>query len=106
MSERHSKHNKPHKSKREKSAAPKAEYPVEVLVFDPIQKEKVVASYAGESRWWFSTRMFKVYHPSFVGGSRWVLKLGRILGQFDPTKEFPSAAQLEVERRVIARLMK
>jgi hypothetical protein len=105
VSERTTKHAKPHRKPHKDVKTVAKEYPVEVLVYDPIQKEKVVASYSGESRWWFSTRMFKVYHPAFAGGSRWVLKLGRILGQYDPTKEFPTAHGLEVEARVVKRLM-
>jgi hypothetical protein len=108
VSERTTKHAKPHKKhvkKGEPKFASKSEYPVEMLVFDPIQKEKLVVSYAGESKWWFSTRMFKVYHPTFEGGARWILKLGRILGQFDPNREYPTARDLEVEKRVIKKLM-
>jgi hypothetical protein len=108
VSERTTKHAKPHKkhSKKDgKTFAPKGEGPVEVLVYDPLLKEKLVASYAGESKWWFSTRMFKVYHPCFEGGNRWVMKLGRVLGPFDPTREYPTARDLEIEKRVIAKLM-
>ena len=106
MSERITKHAKPHRKPKKDVKPTTKEFPVEVIVFDPLQKEKVVASYAGESKWWYSTRMFKVYHPCFTGGSRWVLKLGRVLGPFDPTKEFPTQAMLDTEKRVIARLMK
>ncbi len=78
--------------------------PVEVLVYDCIRHARVVAEYRNESKWWFGTRMFKVFHPGFTetpDHSRWVIKLGRILGAFNP-QYIPS---LKVERAVIRQLM-
>lgn len=62
--------------------------PVEVIVFDVLQKERVIAEYYGETMQWYSTKYHKVYHPAFVNekepGVRYVTGIIRVLGQFDP----------------------
>lgn len=88
-----------------KSEEQKVQYPVEVLLYDCITKQRVVGSYAGESKWWYGTRLYKVYHPSFDGGFRWVMKLGRILGYYNPAEEYPSQESLKDEQIVIDMLM-
>lgn len=54
--------------------------PQEVLVFDVLQKQKLVAEYRGESKQWYSQRLYKVYHPAFEGGFRLVPFIIRYLG--------------------------
>lgn len=88
------------KKKSEKSPAP-----VEVIIHDCITKQRVIAEYRGEAKWWFGTRMYKVYHPLFDGGFRWVLKLGRVLGEFDPEIECPSKRDIAAEKAMIKQLM-
>lgn len=77
-------------------------FPSEVIVYDSVQHERCIAEYRGESKWWFGTRLFKVYHPNFVEpltevqilsgemGYRWVTKLGKVLGSFDPNEPVPT----------------
>lgn len=77
--------------------------PAEALVYDPVLHERLVVEYRNESRWWFGVRMFKVYHPSFAetpDNSRWVLKLGRILGPFNP-ENIPSTKDEEAMIRFL-----
>ena len=73
-------------------------FPVEVVVFDCVKHEKCIAEYRNESKWWYGTRLHKVYHPNFVEpvtpnqpvAYRWVLKIGKILGGFDPNEPLPT----------------
>ena len=65
--------------------------PVEVLVHNITKGFPVVAEYRHEAKWWYGTRLYKVYHPTFtetqtegVEGYRWVMSLGKVLGNFDP----------------------
>jgi hypothetical protein len=80
-------------------------YPVEVLLYDCITKQRVIASYAGESKWWYGTRMYKVYHPSFNAGTRWVMKLGRVLGYYNPMDDYPTQKQARDEKAMLKMLM-
>lgn len=89
-----------------KVVEPKSDSPVEVLLTDCITKQKIVAEYRGENKWWFGTRIYKVYHPSFAEGYRWVLKLGRILGAFDPSAEYPTQKDIAAEAKTIRWLMR
>lgn len=73
-------------------------FPVEVIVYDSVMHEKCIAEYRNESKWWFGTRLFKVYHPNFIEpvtatqpvAYRWVTKLGKVLGSFDPNEPLPT----------------
>lgn len=80
----------------------------EVLVYDVVNHERVVAEHRGESKWWFGTRLYKVYHPGFKeleDGGRWVTKLGKTLGNFDPAKEYPTPQMVRAEQNTVARMM-
>ena len=80
--------------------APKLDpsYPVEVIVYDCVKHERCVAEYRNESKWWFGTRLHKVYHPNFTEpvnanqpvAYRWVMKIGKVLGAFDPSEPLPT----------------
>jgi hypothetical protein len=89
-----------------KKSEMKSDSPVEVLLTDCITKQKIVAEYRGENKWWYGTRIYKVYHPAFEGGSRWVLKLGRILGAFDPNAVCPTPREVHAEAKTIRWLMR
>lgn len=79
----------------------KAPEPIEVIVQDVVMHEKVIAEYRHEWKWWYGTKLFKVYHPTFketlepekaLADSkympyRWVMKLGKVLGSFNPGQE-------------------
>jgi hypothetical protein len=54
--------------------------PQEVLVFDVLLKQKLIAEYRGESKQWYSQRLYKVYHPAFEGGFRLLPFIIRYLG--------------------------
>lgn len=102
MSEK--KQRQPKKGHKKSQAKQEPSFPVEVVVYDSVMHEKCIAEYRGENKWWFGTRMYKVYHPNFVEplteaekldgamGYRWVLKLGKVLGWFDPTEPVPTQA--------------
>ena len=109
-----SNHKSPHKPKSHKKSQParvparQEGQPVEVLVYDVVKHERVVAEHRGESKWWFGTRLYKVYHPGFKeleGGARWVTKMGKVLGIFDPAKEYPTPQMERIEDNAIRRLM-
>lgn len=92
--------------KKQPAKAQAAQLPVEVFVFDCLSKQKVVAEHRHESKWWFGTRLYKVYHPIFKeteDNSRWVMKLGRVLG---PIYEDLALPDLAAEREVIKQLMR
>lgn len=79
--------------------------PVEVLYDDPITKQKVVAVYKHESKWWFGTRLYKLYHPLFkdqVGedGYRWVMHISRTLGPAAEDDAVVALAQETEEKEV------
>jgi hypothetical protein len=57
--------------------------PQEVLVYDVLLKQKVVAVYRGENQQWYSQRLYKVYHPAFEGGHRLLPNIIRFLGPAD-----------------------
>lgn len=100
-----SEHKKP-RTKKPVSTKEENEFPAEVIVYDCIMHERCVVEYRNESKWWYGTRLYKVYHPNFKEalseqqrlagetGHRWVTKLGKTLGGFDPTESVP--AQEEV----------
>jgi hypothetical protein len=52
----------------------------EVLVYDVLTKQKVVAEFRGETKQWYSSKLHKVYHPVFEGGFRLVPHIIRFLG--------------------------
>lgn len=85
---------------------PEVKYPVEVLLYDCLTKQRIIAEYRGESKWWYGTRIYKVYHPSFEGGIRWTMKLGRVLGYYDPEAPCPTFKQQKDEARTIRFLMR
>jgi len=72
-------------------------FPVEVVVYDSVMHERCVVEYRNESKWWFGTRLYKVYHPNFTQTQeatgecyRWVTKLGKVLGPYDPDMPVPN----------------
>lgn len=73
-------------TRRIKKAAPeKPSVPVEVLVYDPIYKTELVAEYRHESKWWYGTKLYKVYHPTFAeqtgeAAYRWITEIQKFLG--------------------------
>ncbi len=78
--------------------------PVEVIVYDCVQHEKAIVEYRNENKWWFGARIFKVYHPAFKetpNNSRWVSKLGRILGPFRPEIVPDTRAEHQVIRELL-----
>ncbi len=93
----------PKQHKKAKVRKDDSDFPVEVIVYDCVKHERCVAEYRGESKWWFGTRLYKVYHPNFVEpvtaeqpvAYRWVTKLGKSLGTFDPNE--PVATQDEAQ---------
>lgn len=79
---------KPVKHKRTKRVNVVEQEPLEVLVYDPIQKEKVVAEFYHEAVQWYGVKLYRVYHPAFKereDGSRLVSGF-KVLGTFDPTE--------------------
>ena len=96
-----SEHKKPRKKtffKKSKPVKDDPSFPVEVVIYDCVMHERCIAEYKNESKWWFGTRLYKVYHPNFTQplseaqaltgemGYRWVSKLGKVLGAFDPAE--------------------
>lgn len=93
-----SEHKKPrvHKKPNHRNARTPTKFdantPVEVIVYDCVMHERCIAEYRHESKWWFGSRLHKVYHPNFTEpvtatqpvAYRWVLKIGKVLGGFDP----------------------
>jgi hypothetical protein len=73
-------------------------FPVEVIVYDCVKHERCVAEYRNESKWWYGTRLHKVYHPNFIEpvtpnqpvAYRWVMKIVKVLGGFDPNEPIPT----------------
>ena len=95
--------------KSKKVEANPQELPSEVLVYDCVTHEKVIAEYRNEWKWWYGTKLFKVYHPGFkeLDGARWMMKIikvyGPIKGALDPVRVAREAA---IEKKIIARMMK
>jgi hypothetical protein len=60
---------KPHQKSQTKrpvrKVKPEAKMNAEVMVFDVLQKEYVVAEYRNETKQWYGTKLYKVYHPAF-----------------------------------------
>lgn len=98
------------KGKQKKSVVRKPEVQ-EVLVYDCVNHEKVVAEFRGESKWRYSEKLYKVYHPSFKTEYhpeeyRWVLKIAKVLGAAGEVDEAQLARDLLAEKKIIDRLMK
>lgn len=97
--------NKVKKTKKfEKYTKEDPDSPVEVIIYDCLLHERVIAEHRNESKWWFGTRMYKVYHPAFTETpdfSRWVFKLGRVLGPIGG-----AFIDTRAEREVIAALIR
>ena len=64
------------------------DFPVEVIVYDCVQHERCIAEYRNESKWWYSTRL-QILRGEM--GHRWIAKIHKILGSFDPS-EVPTDA--------------
>jgi hypothetical protein len=65
--------------------------PIEVIVYDVILREKLIAEYRHESKIAYDGRIFKVYHPVWAetGGARWVHHFIKKLGSFVPDAPLP-----------------
>jgi hypothetical protein len=90
-------HKKPTKAVRDDPS-----FPVEVVVYDCVKHEKCIVEYRNENKWWFGTRLYKVYHPNFIEpvtaqqpvAYRWVTKLGKMLGPYDPDMPVPNQEEV------------
>lgn len=65
--------------------------PMEVIVYDILQREFVIAEHRYETKVVKDeikviedVRIYKVYHPAFEGGFRWVRDIVKKLGTFIP----------------------
>ena len=89
---------KPHPRRTVRPVKFDSNMPIEVIVYDCVKHERCVAEYRNESKWWYGTRLHKVYHPNFTEpvnanqpvAYRWVMKIGKVLGAFDPNEPLPT----------------